>query len=79
MDNEVFKAMVSIELMNMYSEFKLWAWISAITACIALFIFMMSETKFWICLSCVATFFSIYLFVRLSSITDALAGHGIYL
>jgi hypothetical protein len=79
MKNEAFEALVSLQLMSMYSDIKMWAWVSAITACIALFIFMVSESKFWIWLSCMAAFSSIYFFWRLSSITDTLASRGIYL
>jgi hypothetical protein len=79
MNNEAFEALVSLQLLSMYADIKLWAWVSAITACIALFIFMVSESKFWIRLSCVTAFFSIYFFWRLSSITDSLASRGIYL
>jgi hypothetical protein len=79
MNNEALKALVDLQLLDIYVDFKGWAWASTITACIALIVFIASESKFWIWLSSVAAVCSIYFFWKLSGITHILASRGIYL
>ncbi len=79
MNNNAYDVLVSLKLLGMYSDLKLWAWGSAIAAAIALGIFMVSEFKPMLWLGVIAVLMSVYFFMKLDGVVEALARHGIFL
>lgn len=79
MDNNPYVALENLKLIVMHSDLQLWAWGSVFIAGVALVIFMISELKLILWLGVTAVLMSAHFFIKLSSVSKALANNGIFL